>query len=90
MYVASATKLAPELVRFKTDSASADEELTVSSDVDYNMLRPETVESLMVLHRVTGDPVYREYGRAIMDAFEATSKVCGVASLGCGFDRTDD
>ncbi|TYZ58222.1 hypothetical protein PybrP1_007617 [[Pythium] brassicae (nom. inval.)] len=75
MYVAAATKLAPELVRFKTDSASPSEELTVSSDVDYNILRPETVESLMVLHRVTGDPVYREYGRAIMNAFEATSRV---------------
>ncbi len=28
----------------------------------HNLLRPETVESLFVLWRVTGDPQYREWG----------------------------
>ncbi|KAH7469137.1 Mannosyl-oligosaccharide 1,2-alpha-mannosidase MNS3 [Phytophthora ramorum] len=32
------------------------------------------VESLMILHRVTGDDIYREHGRVIMEAFEKHSK----------------
>ncbi len=33
-------------------------------------LRPETAESLFVLHQVTGNPVYREWGWAIFQAIE--------------------
>ncbi|KAL4086813.1 hypothetical protein PRIC1_013872 [Phytophthora ramorum] len=29
----------------------------------------------MILHRVTGDDIYREHGRIIMEAFEKHSKV---------------
>ena len=35
-----------------------------------NLLRPETVESLMMLYRRTGDPKYREWGWRIFEAFE--------------------
>ncbi|CAO3667608.1 unnamed protein product [Umbelopsis ramanniana] len=41
-------------------------------DVMY-LLRPETVESLYVLYRITGDPKYQEYGWEI---FEAIEKYC--------------
>ncbi|GAA5824425.1 hypothetical protein JCM10212_000785 [Sporobolomyces blumeae] len=34
-----------------------------------NILRPETVESLFVAYRLTGDPVYREWGWTIFQAF---------------------
>ena len=44
-----------------------------------NLLRPETVESLFVLHRVTRDPVYREWGWEILQAF---NRSCRVASGG--------
>ncbi|KAI9289547.1 glycoside hydrolase [Umbelopsis sp. AD052] len=37
------------------------------------LLRPETVESLYVLYRITGDPKYQEYGWEI---FEAIEKYC--------------
>ncbi|GAA5826010.1 hypothetical protein JCM5353_008995 [Sporobolomyces roseus] len=35
-----------------------------------NILRPETVESLFVAYRTTGDPIYREWGWKIFEAFE--------------------
>lgn len=41
----------------------------------HNLLRPETVESLFLLHQVTGDPKYQEWGWHIFRAFEKFSKV---------------
>ena len=78
MYLAAESKLAPEVVRFTTedgDAHAAHGELFVDSGADHNLLRPETVESLMILHRVTGDPIYRQHGRTIMKAFETNSRV---------------
>ena len=40
-----------------------------------NRLRPEVVESLMILHRVTGKDQYREWGWEIFKAFESHCKV---------------
>lgn len=39
------------------------------------LLRPETVESLFILYRVTGDEKYREYGWNIFEAIEKHCKV---------------
>lgn len=80
MYLQSASHLAPEITQFITevDSQGVHEtysELFAFPTQDYNILRPETVESLMILHRVTGDEVYREYGRIIIDAIEKHCKV---------------
>ncbi|KPM41816.1 Mannosyl-oligosaccharide 1,2-alpha-mannosidase [Neonectria ditissima] len=36
----------------------------------HNLQRPETVESLFVMWRITGDPLYREWGWKIFKAFE--------------------
>jgi len=48
----------------------------------YNIHRPETVESLFYLYRVTGDPVYREWGWNIFNAFEKHTKLAeGYASI---------
>ena len=44
-----------------------------------NILRPETVESLMLAYRVTGDEQYREWGWQI---FEAFNKHCRVSTGG--------
>ena len=41
----------------------------------HNLLRPETVESLFVLYRITEDPKYREWGWQIFEAFEKYTKV---------------
>ncbi|RLO13323.1 hypothetical protein DYB28_011607, partial [Aphanomyces astaci] len=37
-------------------------------------LRPETVESLMYMYRVTHDPIYREWGWAMFEAIEKHAK----------------
>ena len=41
--------------------------------------RPETIESLFIAYRLTGDPRYREYGWSI---FEAIEKHCRIESGG--------
>lgn len=69
MYALMASGLAPEIVVFNTDSAIADD-LEVKPNDAFNILRPETVESLMILYRVTLDPKYQEWGRQIFNAFE--------------------
>lgn len=45
-------------------------------------LRPETIESLYIMYRVTGDPIYQEYGWMIYKALETHCKTTsGYASL---------
>ncbi|EQC30569.1 hypothetical protein SDRG_11627 [Saprolegnia diclina VS20] len=73
MYNQMGSKLAPEIVYFETDSDVAD--LRVSSNDAFNILRPETVESLMILYRLTKDEKYRERGAIILDAFERNCKL---------------
>ncbi|CDS13087.1 hypothetical protein LRAMOSA05271 [Lichtheimia ramosa] len=38
------------------------------------LLRPETLESLYMLYRITGDPIYQEYGWEIFQAIEQYCK----------------
>ncbi|KAG1223028.1 hypothetical protein G6F35_004919 [Rhizopus arrhizus] len=56
------------------------------------LLRPETVESLYILYRVTGDPKYQEYGWEIFRAIEercrtptAYASVRNINHLGKGY-----
>jgi mannosyl-oligosaccharide alpha-1,2-mannosidase len=44
-----------------------------------NILRPETVESLFLAYRATGDEIYREWGWKIFQAFQ---KYCRVPTGG--------
>jgi mannosyl-oligosaccharide alpha-1,2-mannosidase len=39
-----------------------------------NILRPEVIESFYVLHTITKDPIYREWGWEIFQAIEAHCK----------------
>lgn len=41
----------------------------------WNILRPETVESLFYLWRLTGNKTYQEWGWNIFEAFEKNSRV---------------
>ncbi|KAJ8109220.1 hypothetical protein ONZ43_g6194 [Nemania bipapillata] len=41
----------------------------------HNLQRPETVESLFMMWRITGDPLYREWGWKIFNAFEKHTKL---------------
>ena len=60
--------LSPETVSFSQG--------VMEKQVPYNILRPEVVESLFVLWRVTGDPTYQEWGWNIFSAFNNYSRVC--------------
>lgn len=78
MYLSTETKVAPEITSFTTEELfgfTVHGEIHVASNDDYYILRPETVESIMIMHRITGDPIYREYGRTIMNAIEKHCKV---------------
>ncbi|KAJ2781123.1 hypothetical protein H4R18_003065 [Coemansia javaensis] len=89
-YKHSPTGLGPETFSFRNQTgnireppaAEAGEQAAASLDdlgivvVDPRyILRPETIESLFVLHRVTGDPVYREWGWDIFQAIERYTRV---------------
>jgi hypothetical protein len=52
----------------------------------HNLQRPETVESLFVMWRITKDPIYREWGWKIFQAFLDHSTV----GLGEGFSSLND
>jgi len=48
----------------------------------YNIHRPETVESLFYMYRLTKDPIYRTWGWNIFQAFEKHTKLAeGYASV---------
>ena len=52
----------------------------------HNLQRPETVESLLVMWRITGDRTYREWGWEIFQAFEKYAKLAD----GEGYTSLDD
>eukprot|EP01112_Ceratiomyxa_fruticulosa_P004351 TRINITY_DN1486_c0_g2_i10.p1 TRINITY_DN1486_c0_g2~~TRINITY_DN1486_c0_g2_i10.p1 ORF type:complete len:541 (-),score=118.09 TRINITY_DN1486_c0_g2_i10:163-1785(-) len=66
MYKRQESGLAPELVRFYPNS-------DMRPGANHYILRPETVESFFVLYRLTGDPIYQEWG---WEAFQAMVKHC--------------
>ncbi|KAL9716643.1 mannosyl-oligosaccharide alpha-1,2-mannosidase [Leucoagaricus gongylophorus] len=89
----TATGLSPEIVHFRIPSDGMDGMSHAPSDwyikgaklgepAPYTaryMLRPETVESLFIAYRLTGDERYREYGWNI---FQAIEKHCRVETGG--------
>lgn len=82
MYSQMPTGLSPELVYFNQGPPSSDDIMVKPLDA-HNLLRPETVESLYVLYRLTGDKKYQEYGWTIFQAFEKHTKIAsgGYSSL---------
>ncbi|KAF8808192.1 glycoside hydrolase family 47 protein [Phlegmacium glaucopus] len=89
----TATGLSPEIVYFRIHSDGMDGYAMMPSDwyikgatpdvfPPYDaryMLRPETVESLFIAYRLTGDQLYRDHGWRI---FQAIEKHCRVESGG--------
>ncbi|CAM9228299.1 unnamed protein product, partial [Scytosiphon promiscuus] len=73
MYLRTATGLSPETVEFDGPG-----EMRAREKARFYILRPETLESFFVLHQLTGDPVYREWGWDIFRAIERHCRV-GVA-----------
>ncbi|XP_068665535.1 mannosyl-oligosaccharide 1,2-alpha-mannosidase MNS3 isoform X2 [Aristolochia californica] len=87
MYAVTATGLAPEIAYFHVEGPSEEgfdggnksseymNDIIIKPLDRHNLLRPETVESLFVLHRITENPKYREWGWQIFQAFEKYTKV---------------
>lgn len=71
MYDQTASGVAAEITRFPNGG----QDPVPDPGAKHNLLRPETVESLMVLYRVTGEEQYREAGRRILAAFNTRSRV---------------
>lgn len=67
-YQSTPTKLAGENYFFH-----AGQDMSVGTS--WNILRPETVESLFYLWRLTGNKTYKEWGWNIFQAFEKNSRI---------------
>lgn len=86
MYAVTETGLAPEIAWFHAGAGGANDPTTgqlssnklslwkqdfVVKPLDaHNLQRPETVETLFLMWRITGDAIYREWGWKIFQAFE--------------------
>ncbi|OMO65520.1 Glycoside hydrolase, family 47 [Corchorus olitorius] len=67
-YQSTPTKLAGENYFFHSGQ-------DMSVGTSWNILRPETVESLFYLWRITGNKTYQEWGWNIFQAFEKNSRI---------------
>lgn len=88
MYAVTPTGLAPEIVWFnmrhdkdgvtgELDEEDTSKDIQIKPRDAHNLQRPETVESLFLMWRITGDQVYREWGWAIFEAFVKHAAVEG-------------
>lgn len=73
-YAQTASGLGPEIVIFNDDQRSA-KDFTIKPADAHNLQRPETVESLFILWKITKNPIYREWGWNIFEAFENWTKL---------------
>jgi mannosyl-oligosaccharide alpha-1,2-mannosidase len=74
MYENMPTGLSPEIVYFN-NNPERQKDFTVKPNDRHNLLRPETLESLFILYRLTKDEQYREWGWQIFQSFETYTKV---------------
>ncbi|KAG7195741.1 mannosyl-oligosaccharide alpha-1,2-mannosidase [Scheffersomyces spartinae] len=84
------TGLSPEIVVFNTDGQSKDDFYIKTLD-KHNLQRPETVESLFILYRLTGDVKYRKMGYEIFRNFVKYTRYVnknGDATYTCLLDVT--
>lgn len=65
MYNSTASGLSPEFSVFQ----NGNEDISIGK-IRYYYLRPEMIESLYILHELTGDPQYREWGYLIYKRIE--------------------
>ncbi|KAJ5324528.1 Glycoside hydrolase family 47 [Penicillium atrosanguineum] len=72
--------------RSSDDLKSWQEDFKIKSADAHNLQRPETVESLFLLFRVTEDPIYRKWGWEIFKSFKEHMLV----TSGEGYTSLDD
>jgi mannosyl-oligosaccharide alpha-1,2-mannosidase len=77
MYHRMKSGISAEYVEFP-----AGRDLVPGPSVDFYILRPETAESMFILHQLTGDPIYRDWAWEIWEAIELHCKTpSGYASI---------
>ncbi|XP_071947473.1 endoplasmic reticulum mannosyl-oligosaccharide 1,2-alpha-mannosidase-like [Antedon mediterranea] len=82
-YARTATKLSPEISHFNMVPGTKGDDIIIKPADAHNLLRPETVESLLYMYRITGDEIYRKWGWEIFQAFEKHTKLPhGYSSIG--------
>ena len=78
-YRDSPTGLSPEIVMFdcdkKPNKCKDGKAFYIKPNDEHNLLRPETVESLFILWRLTKDPKYRVWGWKIFKSFQKYCKI---------------
>lgn len=74
MYSDVATGLSPEIVVFNEDDQK-DKDFIIKPLDRHNLQRPETVESLYYLYKMTGDEKYRKWGYEIFKSFVKYTRV---------------
>uniref|UniRef100_A0A8D8YM95 alpha-1,2-Mannosidase n=1 Tax=Cacopsylla melanoneura TaxID=428564 RepID=A0A8D8YM95_9HEMI len=84
MYADQPTFLSPEIAYFNTEGA----DLIVHNNDAHYLLRPEFLESLFVLHQLTGNATYQEWGWKIFQSIEKYCKTPhGYTSIGNVLDE---
>lgn len=74
MYAQMETGLSAEIAHFNYHDPNS-KDLYVKEADRHNLLRPETVESLYYMFKVTHNKKYQEYGWKIFEAFEKYTKI---------------
>jgi len=67
MYRRQASGVAPEFINFVNGNDFV-------NGANHNLLRPEALEAMFVMWRMTGDPIYRQWGWEMFQGFERSSK----------------
>ncbi|XP_065783505.1 endoplasmic reticulum mannosyl-oligosaccharide 1,2-alpha-mannosidase-like [Muntiacus reevesi] len=75
MYCQMETGLSPEIAHFNLHHTKAVKDVQVKAADRHNLLRPETVESLFYLYRLTGDRKYQDWGWEILHSFNTYTRV---------------
>eukprot|EP00924_Labyrinthula_sp_SR-Ha-C_P006785 maker-scaffold_8-snap-gene-0.32-mRNA-1 protein AED:0.22 eAED:0.22 QI:79/1/1/1/0.6/0.33/6/253/612 len=74
LYERSVSGLSPEYVTL-TRAEQIEQEIFVKEGADdVYVLRPETIESLFILYYITKNPIYRVWGKKILNSIEMHSK----------------
>ncbi|XP_042634767.1 endoplasmic reticulum mannosyl-oligosaccharide 1,2-alpha-mannosidase-like [Cyprinus carpio] len=83
MYAQMETGLSPEIAHFNLQSSNG-RDIDVKPADRHNLLRPETVESLLYMYRFTNDSKYRDWGWDILQNFNKYTRVPsgGYTSIG--------
>ncbi|XP_068190440.1 endoplasmic reticulum mannosyl-oligosaccharide 1,2-alpha-mannosidase [Antennarius striatus] len=74
MYKQMETGLSPEIAHFNLQPSDGRDVMVKPAD-RHNLLRPETVESLFYMYRLTKDTKYRDWGWDILQSFNNYTKV---------------